>query len=308
MELLEFLKSQYVPSRVNFGEESERQAVIAMRTVLKQFRRPVKVSEICEDFVISHMRWLLDQDRSPETVNRRRGYLMTIWKHAYKRGHNSHEYWKADVPKAKQLKRRPLAWSLADIDVMLRQADQVVVRESHPFGPNHWRALILLLYYTGMRIRAALNLPRSALRGRILMIPAEIQKDREELVFHLPNDLVTLMLGLSRPCEERHGRVLSEMLIPWPWRLDKVQLTFSRYILTPAGLPDNDRRLKFHAIRRTVATLVAATRGEEAARDVLGHSSIEMTRRYIADPSTVDPSLPASLSPMDVLPPLGNCG
>lgn len=77
-----------------------------------------------------------------------------------------------------------------------------------------------------------------------------------------------------------------------------------KYILKPAGLP-NDRKRKFHAIRKTVATYVAATRGKEAARDALGHSDNRTTDGYIADAHSVDPTLPPRFSPMDVMPKIG---
>ena len=78
----------------------------------------------------------------------------------------------------------------------------------------------------------------------------------------------------------------------------------NKYILKPAGLP-NDRHLKFHAIRKTVGTIVAAERGEEVARKALGHSSVSVTRRYIANGASVSPNLPQEFSPVDVMPKIG---
>lgn len=263
--------------------------------------------DLCQALIISHMKALLAAGKSAATVNRRRGYFLTLWKEAYISGLNSHEYWKAKIARAREPKTKPVAWSTSQIQCMLDQARRVKTHAGYPFGPHHWACLILLLYYTGLRIKAALTLKRSDLRGRLLIVPPDIQKDAEEIVVQLPTHLVNRLVALSRPCEMRHGRDLGEMLIPWPWRMDHIQSKFTHYILEPAGLPI-DRKLKFHAIRKTVATIIAAHHGKQAACDAMGHSSIHITERYLADPATVDPSLKGHLQPMDALPPLGETG
>src|SRR5690606_9377990 len=50
--------------------------------------------------------------------------------------------------------------------------------------------------------------------------------------------------------------------------------------------PKSSRRTlnQFHKLRRSVATITAVNRGLAAASELLGHSSIEVTRRYV-DPS-----------------------
>lgn len=78
----------------------------------------------------------------------------------------------------------------------------------------------------------------------------------------------------------------------------------NKYILKPAELPNN-RHLKFHAIRKTVATYIAATQGKDVARDALGHSDNRTTDGYIADAHSVDPTLPPRFSPVDVMPKIG---
>ena len=61
--------------------------------------------------------------------------------------------------------------------------------------------------------------------------------------------------------------------------------------LKPAGLP-NDRKRKFHAIRKTVATYVAATRGSQSGSRCLGIPTTGQTDGYIADAHQVDLTLP----------------
>lgn len=304
MDLVEFSSTVYPQVKIDCGERALAQVVSACRQLVLQVGRNVKAGEICEDVILSHMRWMKDRGCSTHTINRRRGHLLTVWKVAYKRGYNRHDYWKADVPKVKNTTLKPVAWSVEDIETMLRQTDEVKVSKDRPFTPECWKSLILLIYYTGLRIECVLKLKRSNLHGRVLMVPPSIQKDKEEQVFRIPGDLANMLIALPRPHVEFLGRMLSEMLIPWPWRFDSASKMFKKYIIVPAGLPD-DRRLKFHAIRKTVATVIAAHRGPEEARRALGHSCLSVTKRYLADPSTVDPSLPGDLNPQDVLPRIG---
>lgn len=301
MNLIAFCETVYATARYGCGLRALRQVISAGRQLERQQGRSLDVGELCEDMILDHLKDMIDRKLAAASINRRRGHLLSLWKLAAKRKLNNHEFWRADIPTVQTPKRRPIAWSLEHLAVMLKQTDNVKIKARRPFGPRCWRALILLLYYTGLRVTAVLSLKRADLHGHLLLVPDDIQKDKEELAFTLPNNLVNLLLSLPRPAREMNGRMVSDYLIPWPWRVDAGAKMFAKYILRPAGLPD-DRRLKFHAIRRTVATLVAHHRGKEAARDIMGHSSLSVTERYLADPSTVDPSLPAALSPQDVLP------
>lgn len=303
MNLVEFAQTVYPAARYECGRRALTQVVSACRQLERQQGRSLHVSELSEALILDHLRDMRERKLAAASINRRRGHLLTLWKLAARNKLNEHDYWRADVPTMRLPSRRPVAWSIESIRVMLEQAQKVRTRVRQPFGPRCWRAMILLLYYTGLRVTALLSLKRTDLHGHLLIVPDEIQKDRQEMAFTLPNSLVNLLVSLPRPQVEMNGRVPGEYLIPWPWRVDAGAKMFAKYILRPAGLPD-DRRLKFHAIRRTVATLVAHHRGKEAARDIMGHSSLSVTERYLADPSTVDPTLPAALSPVDVLPAL----
>lgn len=301
MNLVSFASTVYPTARYECGHRALSQVVSACRQLERQQGHSLDVADLCEAMILDHLRDMRERHLAAASINRRRGHLLTLWKLAAKHKLNDHDYWRADIPTVRLPSRRPVAWSMSHIQVMLEQAANVKTQVRRPFGPRCWRALILLLYYTGLRVTAVLSLKRTDLKGHLLLVPDDIQKDKQEMAFTLPNNLVNMLLSLPRPCTEMNGRIPGDYLIPWPWRVDAGAKMFAKYILRPAGLPD-DRRLKFHAIRRTVATLVAHHRGKEAARDIMGHSSLSVTERYLADPSTVDPSLPAALSPQDVLP------
>lgn len=297
MNVLQYLDAVYVQSRLGLSEKAADQIRYALQGL------DCDIAQLSEALILEHLRSLKSRGLSPATINTRRAYLLGIWNHAFRKGYNAHDPRKADVPRMAEYKRQPQAWSLEDLRRMLAVAEQVKRRGSCWWAANEWTALILLLYYTGLRITAALSLPRTALRGTMLTVPPEIQKDREEMLFRLPVELCNRLLALPRPMLQKHGRNVGEYLLPWPWSLHDPQSKLTHHIIRPAGLPIT-RRLKFHALRKTVATLVAVHAGKESARNVMGHSAMSVTERYLADPQTVDPSLPGRLSPVDVLPKL----
>lgn len=304
MRLEQFALDVYPNVRIDCGRLAHAQVVCASRQLTKQLGRDAMCSDLCEQVIMTHMRWMRDNSKSTATINRRRVHFLTLWKLVYKAGLNNHDYFRADIPTVRNTIAKPIAWSISEISQMVEAAESAKQSERNPFSPQAWRSLILLCYYTGLRIRAVLQLRRLNLHGRVLIVPAEIQKDRTEQVFRLPNDLVHHLISLPKTGLTRLGRELDSMLIPWPWRLDCAAKMLNKYILKPAGLPDN-RHLKFHAIRKTVGTIVAAERGEDVARKALGHSSISVTRRYIADGASVSPNLPQEFSPVDVMPKIG---
>jgi integrase len=72
---------------------------------------------------------------------------------------------------------------------------------------------------------------------------------------------------------------LPEFLFPWNLRKEAIHEHF-RSILKRAGVYCKGEDT-FHKLRRTCATHLTAAVGIEAASRQLGHSSVQMTRRYV---------------------------
>ncbi len=126
--------------------------------------------------------------------------------------------------------------------------------------------------------------------GRIIF-RAETQKQNADQVFHVH--------AQTRGLIERNWHD-QEMLFPWPLDTDShaqwqaLRRNYRR-ILIDAGLP-HDRYSMFHRLRKTTASLYAAQVGELEASSQLGHSSLEITKRYL------DPTLMGRKTAADVLP------
>ena len=223
---------------------------------------------------------------SPATVNKHRAHLLALWRFARKKKRLSGD--EPDIEKTKEYKRIPEAWSLDEFQRLLTaatKADGTIV--GIPAG-SWWLALLLLMYDTGLRISAVMQLPANAMTDGHLRVAAETQKQGAEQHFRLHEQTLaalTQMDGSRRTAAE----LAKERLFPWPmdpggdWRTLRGAY---RKILKAAGLPHGPREM-FHKLRRTSATLLAAELGEEAASKHLGHSGLNVTRRYL-DPSKIE--------------------
>ena len=140
------------------------------------------------------------------------------------------------------------------------------------------RAMILVLLRTGMRIGELLATRMSELNLREKqIIIMEAQKTRVGRVAYLSEDAckaLTVWLNQRDPAKERlfYGQGRPHL------SYTAVRMRFAKY-LEAAGLAHKGYSL--HCLRHTCATeLLNAGMRLECLQQLLGHSSIEMTRRY----------------------------
>jgi integrase len=143
----------------------------------------------------------------------------------------------------------------------------------------------MVLFDSGARLGAILKakLVDLDLQERTLFVTAENQKHKADQLFHLHADTTAVLAKLVEADPVR------ELLFPWNASESTLFNRYSR-ILQRAGLPAG-RRFKFHALRRTHASLVSRAAGLEAAQRALGHSSSDLTAESYVDPTqdrTVD--------------------
>ena len=133
--------------------------------------------------------------------------------------------------------------------------------------------MVLLLFDTGLRLRAALSIERGNvdLSTGWLSVLAETQKQKVEEKHRVTMQTTDALRAIWLPPRG--------LLFPWPFEKKQVWPKL-REILRRAGLPTTRRDL-FHKFRRTTASHIAAKAGIDAAARQLGHSSTDMTVRYI---------------------------
>lgn len=146
-----------------------------------------------------------------------------------------------------------------------------------------WAAQQLVILNVGARISAVMQARMDDLdwERSLLRIRGSTQKHRRGQIDPLHPKTMAALVEIASPTRE--------LLFPWPYDRNVIQwpslIHHYRRILARAGLPTTAKDL-FHKLRRTNATFICAAADEETARRQLGHSSVEVTRRYL-DPTKI---------------------
>lgn len=244
---------------------------VTMRHARAALGREVKLKDINDDLVLSVFERLKARGRSPATANKCRSNLLAIWRWLCRR--NILKRW-PDVSKLREPKRLPVAWSRNEVAKLWAALECLPGRVAGIPASDWWIALHSLVWDTGERIGAVLKLEWSDVGDDgTIVFRAENRKGRTaDKVHRLHPTTVALLDRLRRPN--------NQVVFAWDRSRCMIWLRYAE-ILKRAGLP-TDRRHKFHALRRTVASFYEAAGGN--ATELLGHSSREVTRQHYLDP------------------------
>tara|TARA_R110002049_G_scaffold47902_1_gene138355 strand:- start:47421 stop:48374 length:954 start_codon:yes stop_codon:yes gene_type:complete len=290
MNLLEFFEKVY---RVYHPKLRSDQAIATMRQQIKCFVVYLAEHEIkadtdalTEDHLVQFSSHYVEQGFSPATCNSVLRAVRSIWIEAQKRGYTSTRH---EVHLLKEPERLPEAWFPQDMEKILRSA----AKEKNEIGQVDagiwWTALILVVYWTGARISAAMHI-RSCdvdLESGTIRLPFDYQKTYRDELRDIPEEVCELL--------KRFNKDRNEFLFgDWPndnWQNRTIKKGFEQLgvhyhrILTRAGLPATPRD-KWHKLRRTFGTRVAAAAGRAIAQELLGHRHMQTTERYL-DPRQI---------------------
>ena len=241
---------------------------------------PVPIAALSRDLLIDWMEWLR-RDRSPKTVNNKRGDVMTLWREANAQG----KCGPVDtVRKLPEPRRQPVAWTIKQVEAIFDECNRMSgTWQGVPVGLA-WRIGFLLFWDTAGRLNEVLLAEMKDLRTAdgTLYVPAEHRKGkRADKIYPLHRQTWEAILE-SLPSDRR-------LVFPFPWKRGQIWYHLKR-ILRSAGLPD-DRAHMFHCFRRSAESYAARDRGAQWAADAVGHSLQVAKRHYISDAIAPGPSL-----------------
>lgn len=274
MKLLDLLEV-YRIHKPDLDPKSLEQMRIACR-LLAMHTGCDSTETLSEETLLSLVHRLIAMHRSPRTINGRVGHLLTLWRWSHRRKLTKtpppSDWEPLSVPR-----RIPRAWNPEEMARIVAACDSAPRRRT--WTGRHWKALILTIYDTSLRIGCLLAVPRSCLAGNLLVIPAELQKGGAETAQRLHEQTVAAIESL--PNRDR--------LFDWPYHPRDIWTRFRSDVLAPAGLPVGRRDL-FHKIRRTSYTHVY---GRLSPRDATAHAAhtSDLSGAYL------DPILLAQIAP-----------
>ncbi|MCA9010506.1 MAG: site-specific integrase [Planctomycetaceae bacterium] len=277
--LYRFWREQYVPKRmIGAKQASVEQLRYSIVRFGKCLGRNPMLTDLNEEAVTGFLNWMLNvSGLSVATTNSARGHMVSLWRYANRRKLIDTL---PDIDKLKEYRALPEAWTMEQLGMIVAAArKQITPKTGMLYPPGlYFPALILTAYDTGLRIRALRGIQRTGWKPERLEITAEaeVMKHRVSQTFQVSEETRDAIENMLKNAKSEHE---SPLLFPWPHSSTALNGAY-RKILERCGLYTSGKD-SFHKLRRTSATHLTAAVGIEAASRHLGHSGIEMTKRYV---------------------------
>lgn len=251
--------------------------------------RPATLDDFDDETVTAFLHSLLERGNSAPTANKARNHLLALWRMACDKRLIRQ---RPSVPALREPNRVPRAWSPDELASLFGVFEKLTGTVSGVPASLWWLALHTVLYWTGERIGAILQLrwEHIDLKTGWLVIPAELRKGKT-------NDKPVQLPAEARELLGRIGYPKRDVIFPWGKYRGTLWQEYAK-ILKKAGLP-HDRKSKFHRMRKTTASYFEAAGGN--ATQLLDHSQRKVTLAYL-DPTIVKPVQPSDLLPPPVKP------
>ena len=252
-QLLQFLATVYVPSRLELSGGSIGQMEITIRQFERWAGRSLSIYDLSEDAVRQFLGWYR-QTHAAATVNSKRCQLLALWQCAFDEGYLDRAPRRRKIPRAKLSPQIPEAWTAAEVGRILdAAADESGPIDGLPAG-LWFRSLVLCLYDTGERKGTTLAAECGDLGPEWIVF--RHTKTRRPRWCALHAETAALCHELAETGPRRR------LLWSWPYSREMLDKRF-RVILRRAGVRfGRGRGGLFHKLRRSSGSLVEANGGD----------------------------------------------
>lgn len=261
--LKEYIDKYYIPFQKNAKKETNYRHILGQLNIIIGYDFTDKaVNAVSENDIINFFN-LLKNNRNVKqaTVNRYRSLLNHIFNTAMKDkvvNYNPVKY----IKRYKE-KSRDRALNTNEIKALLETCRQSRNEELY--------YIVLVALYTGMRYSNIVNMKRSNIKGNVYQLDGNETKSGKSQLIYLHQDLLNELNNYM------HKYCINDYL----FKTKRVKRSFKTALLK-AGIEN----FRFHDLRRTFATtLLYNDVNIKTIQNMLGHSSIMMTERYLANDS-----------------------
>jgi integrase len=225
------------------------------------------LADLTDIAVARHLQRLLADKRKPAGVNKERRQLVALWNLAAKKRLVDQF---PVLPVVHEPEQMPKAWTLEELWRLKMSCNMQPGAYCGIPARLWWLAMHHVLFSTGERIAAVMQLCWSDVSGEVVIFRAETRKGTKRAsVAQLTTQAMEALERIRQPARE--------LVFPWPFSSTYIYHTY-RDILQRAEL-DSDCKSMFHRMRRSHATHLKAAGGDPTAS--LGHTSAVTTARYI---------------------------
>lgn len=223
--------------------------------------------------LIAWLQHLLDQGRSPHTVNR----MIRILNALFRWGAAAGICQPMKLSKVKAPPPIPEAWTVEEVERLLQAAASLPGQVGRWPARHWWTALLLVLYYTGARIGSVLAAQPNDLDWTSGVLWLHKTKNGRPKPERLPQQVLEAIRKIHDPQADR--------LFVWPHSMSHFWRTYRR-LVQAAGLPWRPYKTGTYRLKRTCLTYCWAVDPAIAQRQA-DHASAEITRRHYVDPRLV---------------------
>lgn len=268
MLLSDFFEDVYKPLRLlNRSKRTVQLFRYSIRLFGETLGRPATLEDLTDLEVSKHLQRLLAEKRKPAGVNKERRQLVALWNLAAKK-RLVEEF--PVLPTVHEPEQLPKAWTIEELWRLRISCNMQPGAYDGVPARLWWLALHHVLFATGERIAAVLQLRWSDISGEVVVFPAEIRKgSKRASVATLTKQAIKSLAEIREPRRD--------LVFPWPFSQTYIYHVY-RQILQRAELED-DAKSMFHRMRRSHATHLKAAGGDPTAS--LGHASAVTTARYL---------------------------
>ena len=260
--LKEYIERHYIPFQKNAKTGANFKHILGQLNIITGYNfTDMAINTISENDIINFFN-LLKKDRGIKqaTVNRYRSLLNHIFNTAMKDkvvNYNPVKY----IKRYKE-KSRDRALNINEIKALLETCRQSRNEELY--------YIVLVALYTGMRYSNIVNMKRSNIKGNVYQLDGNETKSGKGQLIYLHQDLLNEL--------NKHIQAFNRDNI---FITKRVKRSF-KTACNKAGIEN----FRFHDLRRTFATtLLYKDVNIKTIQNMLGHSSIMMTERYLANDS-----------------------
>lgn len=249
--------------------------------------RQATIADLRDDVVADALQFLMRRrGLSPASASKFRDNLLCLWRFLCRKRIVDTD---PDVPEVKEPQRVPVALTREQLR-RLWEYLQRMPGEVQGISASDWFcSLVACCWDTGARKGELFGLTWACVdleRGFIVAKAETVKGGMADRLYRVRPSTVEWLERIRKPTRDK--------VWPWPWS-ESIFYDHLGRIMLANGIPD-DRRFKMHVFRKSVATHLLVEGGNPQA--ALGHSSFDMTRKYI------DRTICPDDSPIDLLPPL----
>ena len=260
--LKEYIERYYIPFQKNTKKEKNFKDLLGKLNIILSYELVDKnITDITENDILNFFNLLKnDRDIKQATQNRYRTCLNHIFNTAIKDkvvNYNPVKYTK----KFKEVSR-DRALNSSEIKALLQACSNSRNQELY--------YIVMVALYTGMRYSNIVNMKKSNIKGNVYQLDGCETKSGKGQLIYLHQDLMN-ELNKHMQAYNRDNIFITK----------RVKRSF-KTALKKAGIEN----FRFHDLRRTFATfLLYNNTNIKTIQNMLGHSSIMMTERYLANDS-----------------------